>query len=136
MTFKMMTRIAIKYLEREDSIKPDIKYLLIDEYQDINPAQDKLIRLLARHADLFVVGDIFQTIYSQRGSSSRFFKQFEETYPSSVTIKLQNNYRSKKDIVDLINDVKGTSIFSADKSVDLCLKPVKAYPKVMPILQD
>lgn len=64
MTFKMMTRIAIKYLEREDSIKPDIKYLLIDEYQDINPAQDKLIRLLARHADLFVVGDIFQTIYS------------------------------------------------------------------------
>lgn len=122
MSFPMMIRMAIEYLEQKDSIKPDIRYLMVDEYQDINPAQDKLIRLLARYADLNVVGDKFQTVYQWRGSDCSVFGNFSKTYPSSVTIKLQNNYRSRKDIVGFINDVKGTSIFSADKSIDLCLK--------------
>lgn len=122
MTFKMMTRMAIEYLEQEDIIKPDIRYLMVDEYQDINPAQDKLIRLIARDADLTVVGDPLQTIYQWRGSDRSFFENFSKTYPSSVTIKLENNYRSREDIVNFINDVKGMSIFSAGKSIDLCLK--------------
>jgi DNA helicase-2/ATP-dependent DNA helicase PcrA len=122
MTFKMMTRAAIEYLERDDTAKPDIRYMLVDEYQDINPAQDKLIRLLSRNAKLSVVGDFFQTIYQWRGSSKSFLVDFVATYPSSVTIKLENNYRSRCDIVDFINDVKGTSIFSSGKSVNLHLK--------------
>ncbi|MBP1909194.1 UvrD-helicase domain-containing protein [Methanolobus bombayensis] len=115
MTHSMMTRKAIEYLEREDSIKPDIKYLMVDEYQDINPAQDKLIRLLSKDADLTVVGDPFQTIYQWRGSDRSFFENFSETYPSSITLKLENNYRSRGDIVGFINDVKSTIIFSPDK---------------------
>ncbi|MDK2946852.1 MAG: ATP-dependent helicase UvrD/PcrA [Methanolobus sp.] len=122
MSFAMLTRMAIEYLEQEDSIKPDIRYLMVDEYQDINPAQDKLIRLISRNADLSVVGDRFQTVYQWRGSDCSIFENFSKTYPSSVTIKLQNNYRSRKDIVDFINEVKSISIFSTDKSIDLHLK--------------
>ncbi|MCM1986294.1 ATP-dependent helicase [Methanococcoides seepicolus] len=125
MSFKMMTRAAIEYLEREDSVKPHIKYIFIDEFQDINKSQERLIRLLSRGAQLTAVHDPWQVLFCWRGSNPSFSKNFAKTYQSAVTIKLDENYRSRQAIVHFINDVKGTSIFSSGRPVDLCLTPTR-----------
>lgn len=78
------------------------QYILIDEFQDINPMQYKVIRLLSspRH-NLFVVGDDDQAIYGFRGADPKIMLSFEQDYPETKKILLNTNYRSKKDIVDL-----------------------------------
>ena len=89
--------------------KPDIldKYqnkfihVLVDEYQDINRAQYSFIRLLSRkYHNLFVVGDPDQSIYKFRGADLSNIMKFEEDYPDSTLIKLEQNYRSTKVILE------------------------------------
>lgn len=82
------------------------RYLHIDEYQDTNALQGRLTNMLAAgHKNLFVVGDIDQTIYTWRGATIENLLAFEETYPGAETIILERNYRSTKNLVDAANAV-------------------------------
>ena len=88
-----------KYRER-------YRYLLVDEYQDTNQAQARLLYLLAgRRQNLCVVGDDDQAIYGWRGADVANILEFPETYPGTKIVKLEENYRSTKNILDAANSV-------------------------------
>lgn len=82
------------------------RYVHIDEYQDTNALQGRLANLLAeKHKNLFVVGDIDQTIYTWRGATIENLLEFDTRYPDARTIILEKNYRSTKNVVDAANAV-------------------------------
>ncbi|MGH2642684.1 MAG: ATP-dependent helicase, partial [Chitinophagaceae bacterium] len=82
------------------------KYILIDEYQDTNPAQYAIIKLLgAVHENICVVGDDAQSIYSFRGATIQNILQFEKDYDDVKVVKLEQNYRSTKSILKVANEV-------------------------------
>ena len=82
------------------------KYILIDEYQDTNPAQYEIIKLLgAMHENVCVVGDDAQSIYSFRGATIQNILQFQKDYEDAKVVKLEQNYRSTKSILDVANEV-------------------------------
>jgi len=74
--------------------KKKFKYILVDEYQDTNPAQFELLRLLVTNGNIFVVGDDAQSIYGFRGSDIRNILNFEQQFASCCTVLLEQNYRS------------------------------------------
>ncbi len=80
------------------------KYVLVDEYQDTNRIQAELVdAIAARHRNLFVVGDDFQSIYSWRGADYRNIIQFKDRYPDAKIYKLETNYRSVPEVLALAN---------------------------------
>jgi len=82
------------------------KYLLVDEYQDTNRAQFELITCLSKLTNnICVVGDEDQSIYSWRGADIRNILDFEKIYPESKIIKLEQNYRSSKKIIEAASEV-------------------------------
>ncbi len=82
------------------------KYILIDEYQDTNPAQYEVIKLLgAMHENVCVVGDDAQSIYSFRGATIENILQFQKDYDNVKLVKLEQNYRSTKSIISVANEI-------------------------------
>src|SRR5688572_494685 len=82
------------------------KYILIDEYQDTNPAQYEIIKLLgAAHENVCVVGDDAQSIYSFRGATIQNILQFQKDYEDVKVIKLEQNYRSSQNILNVANEI-------------------------------
>jgi DNA helicase II / ATP-dependent DNA helicase PcrA len=82
------------------------KYILIDEYQDTNPAQYEIIKLLgAVYENVCVVGDDAQSIYSFRGATIQNILQFQKDYDEVKVIKLEQNYRSTQNILTIANEV-------------------------------
>ncbi|MES1214452.1 MAG: UvrD-helicase domain-containing protein [Bacteroidota bacterium] len=82
------------------------KYILIDEYQDTNPAQYEIIKLLgAMHENVCVVGDDAQSIYSFRGATIQNILQFQKDYEDVHVVKLEQNYRSTQSILNIANEV-------------------------------
>lgn len=82
------------------------KYIMVDEYQDTNKAQYELVKLLAEaNKNIFVVGDDDQCIYQWRGADIKNILDFEKDYPQTKIIKLEQNYRSKGNILNAANVV-------------------------------
>lgn len=89
-----------------ESYQNRFQYIMVDEYQDTNTSQFRLISLLAgRYKNLCVVGDDDQSIYRFRGANIYNILNFEKTYPGAVVIRLEQNYRSTQTILDAANAV-------------------------------
>ena len=89
-----------------ERLQKDYKYFLVDEYQDTNQAQYRLIRLLSsKTRNLCVVGDEDQSIYSWRGATIRNIQEFANDFPGAKVVKLEQNYRSTQVILDAASDV-------------------------------
>lgn len=80
-----------------------VRHLLVDEYQDTSALQHRLIRRLAPHGDVFVVGDDDQAIYSFRGADHRNIHAFRRDFPGARVFRLEDNYRSTGSILDAAN---------------------------------
>ena len=101
-----MVKIFREHPEILDKYQEQFRYILIDEYQDTNTAQYELTRLLAaKYKNLCVVGDADQSIYGFRGANMQNILDFEQDYPDAKTIKLEQNYRSTKQILNAANAV-------------------------------
>ena len=95
-----------RFPARLEHYRRAFRYILIDEYQDTNHAQYRLANLLAgERANIAVVGDDDQSIYSWRGADIRNILEFERDYPSAKVIRLEQNYRSTQPILDVANAV-------------------------------
>jgi DNA helicase II / ATP-dependent DNA helicase PcrA len=95
---------AVRLLRHDDATREAwnrrLSYVMIDEYQDTNRTQYELMRLLSeRHGNVCVVGDEDQSIYSWRGADLRNILDFERDFPDAKTIRLEQNYRSTKNIL-------------------------------------
>jgi len=107
--FGQLISLSINVLEQDkqvyQAVTGKIRHLLIDEYQDLNPAQERLVQsLVSKGANLFVVGDVNQCIYQWRGSDVRCFEQFHEKFTNSEAISLNENRRSVPSIVRIANN--------------------------------
>ena len=103
--FSAMLESAVAELSSNTGLRERIagrvKYVVLDEYQDVNPIQERLVSLLHDlGADLCVVGDDDQTIYQWRGSSVENILKFEQNYPSVKQIRIEENFRSSKGVVE------------------------------------
>lgn len=116
--FKECPEVLLRYQNR-------FKYIMVDEYQDTNTAQFRLIELLANTTgedglvehNLCVVGDDDQSIYKFRGANIHNILNFEQSYPGTRVIKLEENYRSTKNILDAANSVIQNNTVRKDKAL-------------------
>lgn len=127
---------TIDLLERDkatrDKYQQRFEYVLVDEYQDVNAAQYRLVATLAGyHGNVTVVGDDDQSIYSWRGSDYRMILRFEEDFPGAKTFKLEENYRSTSRILDAANTLVANNRSRASKRLFTSRgegEPITVYP--------
>jgi DNA helicase-2/ATP-dependent DNA helicase PcrA len=94
------------------------KHVLVDEFQDTNKAQNELVVLLAqKHRNICVVGDSDQSVYRFRGADIRNILEFEEAFPDSTLIVLEQNYRSTQTILDAANAVIANNLQRKPKAL-------------------
>ena len=106
---KYTVKLFEDYPEIAESYREKFQYISVDEYQDIDENQYKLIRQLApSDGNLCAIGDPNQAIYGFRGGSSKFFNNFSEDYKNVQIVNLKNNYRSTKSIVNASNQIIDT----------------------------
>jgi DNA helicase II / ATP-dependent DNA helicase PcrA len=106
---------ATALLETEPDVASQVRdqyrYFVVDEYQDVNPAQQRLLDAwLGNRDDICVVGDPEQTIYSFAGASPSYLTGFEERYPKATVVRLVRDYRSTPQIVSLANRLSGGAL--------------------------
>ena len=100
-------------------VYPCFKAIAVDEFQDIDAVQYRLLRRIrSSKTSLCVIGDPDQAIYSFRGANANYFTQFQEDYPDTLVSHLSRNYRSGKTIITASNQVMGTSKMQAIRHLD------------------
>ena len=133
----LLCKPVILFSEHKDILEQyqnRYKYILIDEYQDTNPVQYKLTKLLAnKNKNIFVVGDMNQSIYAFRQADYRNILNFERDYKDCKVIKLEENYRSTNNILNAANSViknnkerKDLKLWS-EKGEGIKIKYMRAY---------
>ncbi len=113
---------TVRLLSEVDEVRSKwqthFKHVLIDEYQDTNASQYKLVKLLlGANQNICVVGDDWQSIYSWRGADYTNILNFERDYPGTTVIKLEQNYRSTKAILDAAHHVITKNTSRSDKKL-------------------
>lgn len=108
LTFGKMVYLTVENLQKNPNPISNIKHLIVDEYQDINKAQEVLIRLIAKTSCVFIVGDPRQSIYQWRGSDESCFENFTKLFHSCEKVSITENRRSAKRIIDVANAFAGT----------------------------
>lgn len=109
--FESMPELLESYRER-------FSFALVDEYQDTNRAQFRFVELIAgAHTNLMVVGDDDQSIYGWRGADIRNILDFEDSFPSARTVRLERNYRSTQTILDAANHVIAENVNRKGKTL-------------------
>lgn len=108
MDFDDMLVNCLALLEEQESVRAhyqeQFRYIMVDEFQDTNVIQSKLVELLAaRHRNILVVGDDFQSIYAWRGADFRNIIDFPKEYPEAKVYTLETNYRSVPEILKVAN---------------------------------
>src|SRR5689334_537618 len=92
--------------QMREQLSDQYRYIMVDEYQDTNKLQAQIVKLMtARHDNVAVVGDEFQSIYSFRGASHRNMLEFPKLFPKAQIIKLEENYRSTQPILNVANSI-------------------------------
>ena len=102
----LMVQFYLNLVDNKLGNLESINYIFFDEYQDVNPIQNQILKeFYQRGINLMVVGDPRQSIYSFRGSEVSFINNFEKDFPEVSKFTLTNNYRSSSDIVSLCNNI-------------------------------
>ena len=109
--FKKFPEVLEKYQDK-------FRYILIDEYQDTNHAQYAITQLLAqRYENICATGDPDQSIYGWRGANIRNILNFEKDYPDTKTVRLEQNYRSTKNILHVASEIINNNMSRKSKSL-------------------
>ncbi len=113
---------AVQLLEKSSGVRrkyqEQFRYILIDEYQDTNKAQYRLVKLLLNdRRNICVVGDDWQSIYSWRGADYTNILNFERDFPGAKQIKLEQNYRSTEEILEVAHRVISKNTKRSDKKL-------------------
>lgn len=115
--FQENENIRLKWQKR-------LEYIMIDEFQDIDPPQYELMRVLCGyHKNLFVVGDPDQTIYTWRGADIRYLLDFDKNFPGTETIMMTENYRSTPQILAVADSLIGKNRNRIEKRLEPMLPP-------------
>ena len=122
MDFDDMLRYAVMLLEQHEDVRERwqkrFRFIMVDEYQDTNHAQYRMLRALAGdHHNVMCVGDADQSIYSWRGADIRNITSFEEDYPDATVVVLDLNYRSTSHILEAANAVVRHNVERLDKDL-------------------
>lgn len=108
--FEDLISLSVKMLESDEDVRKyysnRFKYVVVDEFQDTNPNQYELMKLIAKsHQNITIVGDEDQAIYGWRGANSKFLFDFKHDFPNTKIIKLEQNYRSTPQILNFSNEI-------------------------------
>ena len=125
--FSKSEEIRLKWQQR-------LEYIMIDEFQDIDPLQYELMQALcAYHKNLFIVGDPDQTIYTWRGANVKYLLDFDKNFPGTQTIMMMKNYRSTPEILSAANSLIDKNTIRVKKSLEPTLpsgiRPVYTHSK-------
>ena len=124
-------RVLQQNPDRVAAYRERFRFLLVDEYQDTNRAQYEFVKLLAgADGNVLVVGDDDQSIYGWRGADIRNILDFERDFPSATVVRLEDNYRSTPQVLDLANAVISANLGRRGKTLRATLPPGDAVTQV------